>query len=352
MKWDSDRGQWQRPSEEGPPDLEGMIKNFFNKSKPSSPSNKEAPTSLSIGVVGLVILGIALIYILSGLYVVRESESAICLRLGKINGKVGSGLHWRARGIDQIFIIDSQAIDSFKKESMMLTEDENMVYAGFEVQYRRSDPVDFLFKDQNPILSLHQLTESCIRDVIGHCTLDEILTTGKQSITRAIADLIEQSLVTYQLGIEILDVNLSFVLPPEPVQSAFNEVIKAREDEQAYQNEALRYRESQIPVATGQSQRILYEANGYCEEKIFQAQSQTQAFMLLAQQEKLAPALMRKRLYHETIDLVMKNARKVLIDPGLSSPVLSLGHLDRHLDSLPPGPSDVIATGQSMEKMK
>ncbi len=328
MKWDSEREQWNRSSEEGPPDLEKIFRSFFESPKKlGTTPPKLSPKSVIFfkGTIAcLILFGL---YILTGFYIVRESEKAVCVRFGQISREIGPGLYWRPRWIDKIYIVNSQSIDSFKKESMMLTEDENMVYAGFEIQYRRKNPTAFLFKDQNPILSLHQLTESCIRDVIGHCTLDEILTTGKQFITRSIGNLIEQSLESYQLGIEILDVNLSFVLPPEPVQSAFNDVIKAREDEQAYQNEALRYRESQIPVATGQAQRILYEANGYCEEKIFQAQSQTQAFTLLAQQERIAPELTRKRLYHETIDTAFQQSRKILVDPGISSPVLSLGSL-------------------------
>jgi membrane protease subunit HflK len=325
MKWDSEKGQWQRSSENGPPDLEQIVKNFFKGSPSEKPSKSSGHSFEKFGLFGFIL--ITLLYVLSGFYVVLESESGLLLRLGKIHQELTPGWHWHAPWVERVYIINTQMIDSFKKESMMLTEDENMVYAGFEIQYRRKDIRAFLFKDRNPILSLHQLTESCIREVIGHSTLDEILTTGKQSITRAIADLIGQSLQNYQLGVEILDVNLSFVLPPEPVLSAFNEVIKAREDEQAYQNEALRYRESQIPVAMGHAQRIMLEASGYSEEKIFKAQAETQAFIFLAKQDKLFPELMRKRLYHETIDVAMKNPRKILVDPSLSTPLLSLGSI-------------------------
>jgi membrane protease subunit HflK len=217
-----------------------------------------------------------------------------------------------------------KTIDSFKKEHVMLTEDENIINAGFEIQYRKSNPQDFLFNDANPILTLNQLTESAIRDIIGHSKLDEILTIGKQEITSKIQKLIEQSLTVYNLGLELKDVNLSFALPPVAVQQAFNDVIKAREDEQAYQNEAERYKESQLPVALGHAQRILFEADSYKKEKILKAQAHAQTFKLLEKEYKKEPRLMKMRLYYETIDQVMSTTTKILVDPDLSHQLIYL----------------------------
>jgi membrane protease subunit HflK len=177
---------------------------------------------------------------------------------------------------------------------------------------------------------LHQLTESAIRDVIGHSKLDAILTNGKQEITRQIKKVIEHSLVSYKLGIELLDVNLSSALPPTPVQQAFNDVIKAREDEQAYQNEAERYKESQLPIALGRAKRIYFEADAYKKEKILKAQAQAQRFTLLEQQYNQYPKLMKTRLYHETMDEILSNVSKIIVDPDLSHHMMYLNSLNEN----------------------
>jgi modulator of FtsH protease HflK len=325
MSW-NEQDPWKRKNA-GPPDLETLIKNLFKPKKDFSLKGQGINPSLLFMIIIAVFCAL---YLLSGFYIVREPERAVVTRLGKFHRINYSGLNWHPRFIDHIYIIDVEAIDSFKKENAMLTEDENIINAGFEIQYRKENPEDFLFNDQSPIVTLHQLTESAIRDVIGHAKLDEILTSGKQDITNKIKKQIEQGLISYKLGIELKDVNLSFALPPAPVQQAFNDVIKAREDEQAYQNEAERYKESKLPIALGHAQRIMFEADAYSKEKIFKAEAHAKTFTLLEAQYRLNPELMKNRLYYETIDKVMASTRKILIDPELGNHLMYFNALNNH----------------------
>jgi len=321
MKWDPKRSEWQRPNSDGPPDLILILKNFFGFKSSKNP--KETSSGFFYGMVAVFIS--ILIYIILGFYVVRESERGICLRFGRYIGEVEAGLHWRAIGIDQIYFIDMRAINSLKKENMMLTADENLVYAGFEIQYRRSNPRIFLTGDANPILTLQQLSESCIRDVIGHSNLDDILTTGKQSITHRIYDLMQQSLAIYQLGIELIDVNLSFALPPESVRAAFNDVTRAREDKQTYQNEALRYRENQVPIALGAANRIKLEAEAYREEQLLRAMAQIESYKLMGAQYSKNPDIVRLRSTIDALTSALKTSKKIVIDESVSNPLIALG---------------------------
>jgi len=317
---------WNRKRDQGPPDLIKLIKNIFNSEKNNSPFKNGEFTFVLTIIFGIFIV----LYFLSGFYIVREPERGVITRLGKFHEIKYSGLNWHPRFIDKVYIVDVEAIDSFKKDHRMLTEDENIINAGFEIQYRKNNPAEFLFNDAQPITTLHQLTESAIRDVIGHSKLDAILTNGKQEITRQIKKVIEHSLLNYKLGIELLDVNLSSALPPTPVQQAFNDVIKAREDEQAYQNEAERYKESQLPIALGRAKRIHFEADAYKKEKILKAQAQAQRFTLLEEQYNQYPKLMKTRLYHETMDEVLSNVTKIIVDPDLSHHMMYLNSLNEN----------------------
>ncbi len=317
MNWNQNGNK----NNDSPPDLDELISKFFKKKDKKNIDNDRT----SYPIYGLLLSVVMIIlYILSGFYIVSEPENAVVTRFGKFLETKYSGLNWNPKFIDKVYIIDVHAIDSFKKEHMMLTEDENIIYAGFEIQYRKNNPIAYLFNDENPILTLNQLSESAIREVIGHSKLDEILTTGKQEIILDIKKLIEQSLLAYEIGIELQDVNLSFALPPVAVQQSFNDVTKAREDEQAYQNEADRYRESKVPVALGLAQRIKFEADAYAQEKILKAQAETAAFDFLIKEYQFAPDLMRDRLYLDAMEKVLSSTSKIIIDKKTNNNIIYL----------------------------
>jgi len=326
MKWDPEKQQWKRESsDQEPPDLIGLISNLFSSKnqKTAGPGGSQSSkTPLWPSFLLWIFLLLMMIYCASGFYIVRESQQALVLRFGQKYAEKGPGLYWRARGIDRVFIVDTQAIYSFKKENMMLTEDQNMVSVGFEIQYRKHQIEQYLMASENAISILHQLVESSIRDAIGHSSLDEILTSEKQKITANIQKQIQFSLDAYAIGLEVIDVNLSYVLPPESVQAAFNDVIKAIEDEQTYQNEALRYRESQIPQATAAAQRVRLEAQAYHDQRVQKAQAHAQAFETLAKVEKDASDIVRKKMYYDTLKTVFADLRTVVVDEHLGSQMI------------------------------
>ncbi len=320
MKWDPEKQEWKREnSEQGPPDLLALFTNLFSNKK--QPGNNISG-SKNTGWVMFGLLFLIIVYCLSGFYIIRESQQALVLRFGQKYQEKEPGLFWRARGLDKVFIVDTKAIYSFKKENMMLTEDQNMISVGFEIQYRKNHIEQYLFASQNPVSILHQLVESSIRDAIGHSSLDNILTSEKQKITSNIQMQIQSSLDAYAIGLEVIDVNLAYVLPPEPVQAAFNDVIKAIEDEQTYQNEALRYRESQIPQATAAAQRVRLEAQAYYDQRVEKAKAHAQAFEQIALTEKECSDIVRKKMYYDTMKQVLSDVNKILVDDHLGSQII------------------------------
>lgn len=309
---------WQKKKEEGPPDLEEVLKSFWG----ASPKKKKSGKPRDSFWVMALLLFCAVAYGALGFYVVHEPEKAVVTRFGALARIESAGLHWHPRAIENVYLVDVQAIESLQKTSMMLTKDENIVFASFDVQYRRTDPVKFLFVDENPIYTLQQLAESSIRDVIGHSYLEDILTTGKEKITTDIKRLIESSLVSYDIGLEVVDVNVAKLRPPPPVQAAFNDVIKAREDEQALQNKAKRYRETHLPIAEGQAERITFEAETFYKQRVARAEGESEAFKLVLEQYRRHPDILKTRLYYEMVDEIYGNTPKMLLDPDLQSPVI------------------------------
>lgn len=310
---------WKK-KEEGPPNFDEVLKSLLGSSKKKGPVRDSQPPSRYWPAIFLLIL--TALYAAIGFFIVHEPEKAVVTRFGAVNRIEAAGLHWRFWGLEDVYLVDTQSIESFQKTNMMLTKDENIVFASFEIQYRRSDPVLYLFADERPIYTLQQLTESSIRDIIGHSFLEDILTTGKDKITQDILRVIKSSLDLYNIGLEVVDVNVAKLRPPPPVQEAFNDVIKAREDEQALQNTAKRYRETHVPRAKGQAERITFEADTFYKKRITQAQGETEAFDMVLAQYRTHPDILKTRLYFEMIDDIYGRTPKMLLDADVQSPII------------------------------
>lgn len=317
MSW-NDQDPWKK-KQDGPPNLDNIIKNFFTKKSgrpPTTPFN-------SAYLFGALIILVSF-YVFSGFYIVKQPENAVVTRFGKIHKVLGSGLNWRPLFIDRVYLVNVDEIMSFKKESQMLTKDENIVYIGVAIQYRRSDPIRFLFADQDPHLTIENVAESAIRQAIGLSKLDDILTTGKNEIKEFIKKDIKMTLDNYDIGLELQDVNLTTVVPPKAVMEYFNDVTKAREDKFSTINEAERYRDSEIPLVQGQAEKIRARARAYKEEKIFGAEGETQKFNLLLTEYKKQPQIFKKKLYFDTVGHVLSETSKVLIDENAGQQFLYL----------------------------
>ena len=293
---------WSKNSEQGPPDLEEMIKGFFSKKKQKKGDGEsiysknvqkfERPPVgkfLAIGVAVLVALWVAF-----GFYIVQPAEKAAVLRLGKFSTIENSGLHWYPIGIDKIIKENVEELKTVSVQRDMLTSEENIVHVSFTVQYRISNLEDYLFANTNPQVLLQQSLESAVRQVIGESNLSDILTTQRAGITVKVRTEMEALLVTYKSGISVSEVIMQPAQAPDAVKSAFDDVIKAKEDKERLQNDAEAYANSIIPIAEGKSQRILDQANAYKQKIVLEAQGD------IAQFTHLLP------IYKQTPDIITK----------------------------------------------
>ena len=316
-----DQDPWNKndkKNEQGPPDLDvvfqkisGMIGGLFGK-KPA-----QGPTEGSGGgkfVAIAVVVVLAVIWFVSGWYTVKESDRGVVLRLGAYHSQVEPGLHWNPKFVDQIIPINVEAFRTMPTTGFMLTEDENIVRVAMEVQYRIVAPEKYLFSVTNADNSLLQALDSSLRFVIGHSTMDDALTTGREVVRKETWQMLEKVIEEYHLGIEIVDVNLQETRPPEQVKDAFDDAIAAQEDEERFVREAEAYEREKEPIARGQVKRIEQQARSYEEGIILQAQGAVAKFNQLLPEYKANPEVTRQRLYIETMEKVLSNSSKVLID--------------------------------------
>ena len=332
--------------QDGPPDLDEMFKKMVGgikkKSGPkdtrsgSGGDNASLPKGGFWGIIGLIVLILAVIWALSGIYLVQPAEQGVVLRFGKYQSTVGPGAHWYPRFIDTKYIVNTDAVRSLELNELMLTSGENIVSVQFAVQYRIGSLKDYLFNVLNPEDSLKQIIDSAVRQVIGTSKLDDILTIGRQKVTQEIKVQIDALVKKYQNGIQIVDVKMQPAQAPEQVKAAFDDVIKAREDNQRLQNEATSYANKVIPVADGRAKRIMQQANAYKQTVIYQAQGATAQFEALIPQYQMAPKVTKERMYIDAMQNVLTHSKVVLVDTGNNShnllylPILGQSGLSGH----------------------
>jgi membrane protease subunit HflK len=216
--------------------------------------------------------------------------------------------------IDAVSTINVTKVRSLSRRALMLTEDENIVQVNLSVQYRVSSPKDFLLNVRNPEQSLENATESALRHEVGSSEMTDILTEGREALAQNVRARLQQYLDRYGVGIEVRSVNVESTSAPDEVQAAFDDVIKAREDEQRVKNQAEAYANGVIPEARGKAQRVIEEANGYKEEIIARADGEADRFVKLLTEYRKAPDVTRERLYLQTMEEVMAKSSKVLVD--------------------------------------
>ncbi|MCP5197496.1 MAG: FtsH protease activity modulator HflK [Gammaproteobacteria bacterium] len=364
MAWNEPGGGNRDPwsgggRDQGPPDLDEVVRKLsdrFNNllgGRRSGNSGGGASTSgPGFAGIGLIIIIIAAIgWLIASIYIVNEGERGVVLRFGKYLETTLPGPHLRFFPIDQVDIVNVEqrrfqeigyrsaasgsrqpAIRSVPKEALMLTQDENIVDVRLAVQYQIKDPRAYLFNVLAPEAVLVQVVESATRETIGKSTMDFVLTEGRSDIVADIRTLSQSILDQYGAGLQIITVVLQDAQPPEEVQDAFADAIKAREDEQRLKNEAEAYSNEVIPRARGQAARRLQEASAYKEQVVAQAQGEASRFEQLLTAYQQAPAVTRERLYLETLEAVLSRVSKVLVDVQGTNNLLYLP-LDRLLKS-------------------
>jgi len=322
MPWNEpgkDKDPWGQRNNDGPPDLDELFRNLKNKfggmlgggGKGRIPSGSG---NIS-GIVGFVVVLLLVVWALTGIYIVDEGWRGVETRFGERTVVTRAGPHWHLPyPIEDVELINVADIRTARKNSKMLTSDENIVVMSIEVQYNIKDAQDFAFEVFDPDLTLQQTAETAIREVVGNNDMDLIITEGRAVVGSATKEIMQTILDGYKTGINVVQVNMDEAQPPEEVQAAFEDAIKAREDEQRIINEANAYRNDVVPKARGEGQGLLEQAEAYKTRVIKSAQGETSRFNQLLSEYQRAPEVTRERLYLDAIEGVMSRSPKVMLD--------------------------------------
>ncbi len=277
--------------------------------------------------VGLLIVIAAIIWLLSGIYIVDPAERGVVLRFGQYQSTVGAGPHWHLPyPIEQVYKVNVDAVRDVKHHAQMLTKDENLMSIALAVQYQVKNAEDYLFNVRDPDYTLKEVTESALREVVGTKRLDDILSEsgGREVLVTEAESRIQQLVDRYGAGLRVTKVNLENAQPPEQVQAAFEDAIKAREDEDRFKKQAEGYARDIIPKAEGDAERLEQEAEAYRRQVVDRARGDTSRFQQVLNEYKKAPEITRKRLYLETMEDVMSRVSKVLVKVNKGNNVLYL----------------------------
>ncbi|WP_241622299.1 FtsH protease activity modulator HflK [Rosenbergiella australiborealis] len=300
----------------GPPDLDKLIRHYLTKCffrvkhrhGGTPPLNNKNYLLLVLPIV-IVLSGL---WFVSGFYTIGEAERGVVTRLGKFHHLVQPGLNWHPPFIDRVTAVNVASVKELATTGSMLTADENVVRVEMNVQYRVVDPERYLYSVVNAEDSLRQATDSALRGVIGRSTMDRVLTEGRTVVRSETQREIEQTILPYQMGLAVLDVNFQAARPPEEVKAAFDDAIAARENREQYVREAEAYANEVQPRANGQAQRILEDARAYKARTVLEAEGEAARFSKILPEYRAAPAVTKQRLYIETMEKILAGTPKVL----------------------------------------
>jgi membrane protease subunit HflK len=338
MAWNEPGGGNKDPwsgkgGDQGPPDLDEVVRKlqerlgglFGGKKGPSQPGSGGGGGSggspfgglsgRTLGVAGAILL---VIWLASGIYIVEPAERGVVLRFGAYQTMTEPGPHWHIPyPVEEVIKINVDEISSFTHKAAMLTKDENIVELELTVQSRIQDAADYLFQDQSPEKTLRDVTETVVRKTIGGSKLDFILTEGRGAVAQMIQDRTQGLINEYKTGLEITSINMQPAKPPEQVKEAFDDAIKAREDKERLENKAEAYANEILPQARGEAARVEADSKAYRDRVIASAEGEAARFLAVLTEYEKAPEVTRERLYLDTMQDVLSQSNKVLIDvPG------------------------------------
>jgi len=341
MAWNEPGGGNKDPwggkgNDDGPPDLDEIARKmrermsgFFGKKGGKGGGKGGFKNPLSFSLIGVLALAA---WVLSGIYIVDPAERGVVLRLGEFNSITGPGPHWYMRGIETVDKVNVDSLRTVSHRAKMLTKDENIIQVELAVQYQVRDAKEYLFEVRDPDYTLQEATESALREVIGAIPMDDFLSGGRGVIVQQTKTLTQEILDKYKTGLILTSVNLQDPQPPEEVQGAFEDAIKAQEDEVRYKNQAEAVALDILPKARGNAVRLREAANAYREQVIAKAEGESSRFLqTLAEYEK-APEVTRQRIYLETMEAVLANTSKVLMQVKDGNSLMYLP-LDKLMDN-------------------
>jgi len=352
-----DQNPWGRGGDQGPPDLDEIVRKIQQKLSGLFGGGKKGGGSddgglpkaggIGIGAILIIILGM---WIATGFYVVQQGERGVILRFGQKSDVTQAGLHWHLPyPVDTVFKVDVRKTyrveigyrnspdNKVPNESLMLTKDENIVDLGFGIQYRINKADNYLFNVRDVEDTIRQATESSIREVAGNSNMDFLMGgEGRAQVEQEVRKLLQGILNQYQTGIEIIEVKLQHAGPPDDVQAAFDDAVRAREDEQRYKNDAQAYSNKVTQLAQGQVVRMEQDAEAYRKQVEERAKGDAERFSRIAVEYAKAPRVTRERMYIETLEQVLSNTTKVYVDQKGGNNLIYLP-LDKLMDAAATG---------------
>ena len=363
MAWNEsgggDKDPWGNRGDQGPPDLDeairklqGQLSGLFGGGGSTGGSSSGG---LSAGSIGLLLVVLAGLYTFSGVYQVDEQERGVVFRFGKVmEQEITPGLHWNPPLIDQVELVNVTQVQSHSHQASMLTKDENIVDISLTVQWVIASAADYLINVRDPKKSLDQATESALRHVAGSSTMDQVITDGREAIAIEVQERLRSYLSMYGTGIDITKVNSDRSAPPVQVQEAFNDVQKAKEDQQKFINQATAYSQQIVPEARGKAQRQLEEAQAYRDRVIARSEGEAERFEKLLGEYRGAKQVTRDRLYIDALENVFKNASKVMVDVegGNNMMYLPLDKLTQQSGGNNAPSTDVNALRREVEQLR
>jgi len=327
MSWDDgNKGNpWQSGGDKGPADLDAVVRDLQRKlsgllggrGRRGGGNGAGGGGSSSGGksMLGTVVTAAIGVWALMGFYVVDDAERGIVLRFGEFQTVTQPGLRWRIPWpVDSVELINTNVTERFDYQGSMLTEDENIVLVDLVVQYRAADPEAYLFNMRDPVETLRDVTSSAIREVIGKNLLDFILTEGRAEVAAETQTLIQSTLDTYGTGITVYEVNLQDANFPRDVEESVQDAIRAREDKERMGLAAEAYANDILPKARGAAARQLQDAEAYRARVTADAEGEADRFVQILMEYEKAPEVTRQRIYLETLEQVLGNSTKVLLD--------------------------------------
>ena len=330
---------WNDNNNQTPPELDEVIKDFKNKFSNTfgggSSSNNSGVSKAAKGSFKYVLILAVLVWLLTGIYIVDPAERGVVLRFGAFQTSTTQGPHWHIPyPIEAVYKVNVEQVRATEigfrntqnsysggvsSESLMLTKDENMVDVNLAVQYKIVDAKAYLFNVYQPELTLSHVVQSVIRQVVGDNTMDHVLTTGRDQVAQEVKTASQALLNDYGVGLMITAVTMQDAQPPIQVKASFDDVVKAREDEQRYINEARAYANDIVPKARGASQRIMAEAEAYKSQVVSKSEGEAYRFTQILTEYLKAPVVTKERLYRETLEDVLSSTNKVIVDSSSNS---------------------------------
>lgn len=340
----NNRDPWSgKGGDQGPPDLDEVVKKLQDKlgglfggkrrGGGGGPSFRGPGAAKTKGIGIVVGLVVVVLLAIQAFYIVEPAERGVIKRFGAYDKVTEPGPHLMLPFIDTVTKVDVDKVHEFPHRAQMLTRDENIVDLVLSVQYRIQDAADYLFQDADPERAIRGSMESALREVVGRSGLDEITTENRSGIALNVQTGTQELLDLYRTGLVVTNINIQKAGPPELVADAFADAVKAREDNVRLQNQAEAYANDVIPRARGAAARVVEDAKAYRAQVIAEAEGESQRFLALLTEYQKAPGVTRERLYLDTIQEVLGNSGKVLMDTKDGSNNLTYLPLDRLMQS-------------------